>query len=379
MHSLSPREQIFVVFLFFSIKGLEARIIYYLVCFVSMDLSCHADLGNFSTQDGLPLVVWEPPVRGIYASPYWYFHLPAEIAQALIEKIAKDSMLVRAVMDVWGEGYTWERVHSQVYQHDSINRQKYSSETESFRFFVESWGKRLTMEEKKAIVDSFSECTGFQGPVDLKSPKNTWWAIEVGASQDDNLPRLPPWFFFGRQVAVNTSRQLKMRRLDLKSRRYLGPTSMPPELGHLMCSMGAIRKSSLVFDPFVGTGSILVSAAECGAYTLGTDIDMRIIKIGKKDKQTGDSLNAWTNFKDYNLPMPIGLLRADLHRMPLRSGLCEWLDIVLADPPYGVRAGGRKSKSIPGFNVEDRGQHIASTAPYQLAECLRDLMELSAR
>lgn len=41
-----------------------------------------------------------------------------------------------------------------------------------------------------------------------------------------------------------------------------------------------VRRSSLVLDPFVGTGSILIAAAARGALTLGTDIDMRVIKLG---------------------------------------------------------------------------------------------------
>ena len=34
-------------------------------------------------------------------------------------------------------------------------------------------------------------------------------------------------------------------------------------------------------DPFVGTGSCLVPAAHLGAYTIGTDIDVRVIKLGE--------------------------------------------------------------------------------------------------
>lgn len=41
-----------------------------------------------------------------------------------------------------------------------------------------------------------------------------------------------------------------------------------------------VGRGSLVFDPFVGTGSILVAAAHRGARTLGTDIDMRVLKLG---------------------------------------------------------------------------------------------------
>ena len=36
-----------------------------------------------------------------------------------------------------------------------------------------------------------------------------------------------------------------------------------------------------MMDPFVGTGSCLVPAAHLGAYTIGTDIDVRVIKLGE--------------------------------------------------------------------------------------------------
>ena len=45
------------------------------------------------------------------------------------------------------------------------------------------------------------------------------------------------------------------------------------------------------------------------------------------------------------------------------------LDAVVCDPPYGVRAGGRKSHSKPGLQVRDRAAHITSTAPYSLGAC----------
>lgn len=38
-----------------------------------------------------------------------------------------------------------------------------------------------------------------------------------------------------------------------------------------------------MYDPFVGTGSILVAAAHLGAHTIGADIDMRVIRDGKTD------------------------------------------------------------------------------------------------
>lgn len=68
--------------------------------------------------------------------------------------------------------------------------------------------------------------------------------------------------------------------------------------------------------------------------------------------------------------------------------LCKVFDAIICDPPYGVRAGGRKSggrKLLKGavapYTVPDEKKldHIPSTAPYSLAECLHDLIDLAAK
>lgn len=62
--------------------------------------------------------------------------------------------------------------------------------------------------------------------------------------------------------------------------------------------------------------------------------------------------------------------------------------MIICDPPYGVRAGGRKSGgrkllrgTVDPYTVPDdkRTDHIPSTAPYCLAECVHDLLDLAAR
>ncbi|KAF9612405.1 hypothetical protein IFM89_039401 [Coptis chinensis] len=63
----------------------------------------------------------------------------------------------------------------------------------------------------------------------------------------------------------------------------------------------------------------------------------------------------------YGLPMPVSLLRADNNLPPWRPGLKEGI----VDP----------------YTVPDdkRLDHVPSTAPYSLAECIHDLFELAAR
>ena len=56
-------------------------------------------------------------------------------------------------------------------------------------------------------------------------------------------------------------------------------------------------------------------------------------------------LDNWTNFRQYGLPPPAGLLRMDAHTPAYRLLPQGFLDAVVCDPPYGVRAGGRRSLS----------------------------------
>lgn len=86
-------------------------------------------------------------------------------------------------------------------------------------------------------------------------------------------------------------------KISLKSRKFIGNTSMDPQLSLLMANQALIKKGDIVYDPFVGSGnfsllikyflfnsikiinifyflgSLLVGAAEFGAYVWGSDID----------------------------------------------------------------------------------------------------------
>ncbi|KAH7624316.1 hypothetical protein Ndes2526B_g00501 [Nannochloris sp. 'desiccata'] len=333
--------------------------------------------------DGLPVIVWEKPAGGLVASPFWYIHLSTEAAELILLVILRRSMLVRCALELWGEGSSWEELQSVVADYNPVDKAKYAAADQSFKFVVESWGQMATQEEKLDIIESFEMCTKLSGPIDLKSPMHHFWAIKCDIP-DKNLSCLPPLpqrYYFGRQILAEETCSVRLNKLpiyDLKKRRYIGPTSMDPELSYIMCAMGGVQKHSLFLDPFVGTGSVLIAAADIGAHTLGTDIDIRVIKHGKKDKK-GQPVNIWTNFQDYELPAPLGLLRLDLNRSPFREHLEEILDVIVADPPYGVRAGARKSRSVPDAVIPDRATHIAATSPYTLAECLRDLVESAAR
>lgn len=79
-----------------------------------------------------------------------------------------------------------------------------------------------------------------------------------------------------------------------------------------------VKQGHFVMDPFVGTGSILIAAGHYGAYTMGLDIDYKLLRYGKLDKKL-QKHNIWSNFTDYGLQSPLGIIACDMNRLPFRK------------------------------------------------------------
>ena len=53
---------------------------------------------------------------------------------------------------------------------------------------------------------------------------------------------------------------------------------MDAELSLIMSNMALVDYGMLLFDPFVGTGSFLLTGAQFGGFVLGCDIDGRQLR-----------------------------------------------------------------------------------------------------
>ncbi|XP_078172466.1 tRNA modification 11 protein [Carex rostrata] len=326
-----------------------------------------------------PLVEWMLPEKHHMDSPFHFVSLPSE---DIARKIASRSLLVKGIYELWGQGTDYEELEQAIKEYPEDRKLPYLTEDNTFKIIVDSFGKVISSQEQNERIHGLSYIP-FKGRVNLKQPDHKFWLMETDDYGSNNglPPVLQKTIFFGREVGA-ANRSL-LPTYQLKSRKYIGPTAMDAEIAFLMANQGLAGPGKLVYDPFVGTGSILVAAAHFGAMTMGADIDIRVVQDGR-----GPNCNVWTNFEQYNLPEPIGLLRADNNLPPWRPGLKEMFDAIICDPPYGVRAGGRKSggrKLLKGtvgpYTVPDekRVDHIPSTAPYSLAECVHDLLDLSAK
>ncbi|ERN19925.1 hypothetical protein AMTRI_Chr11g100690 [Amborella trichopoda] len=325
------------------------------------------------------LVEWRLPENHHPDSPFHFVSLPSE---DIARKIAQRSLLVKGIYELWGEGSCYEELERAIKEFPDERKLQYLAAGSTFRITVDSFGKVLSSQDQNERMARLVYIP-FKGRVNLRKPDHKFWLMETDDYGSNN--GLPPVvqkrIFFGREVGAADRKLLPT--YELKSRTYLGPTAMDAEMAFLMANQALARPGKLVYDPFVGTGSILIAAAHFGAMTMGADIDIRVVRDGR-----GPDCNVWSNFKQYDLPAPLSILRADNNLPPWRSGLKEVFDAIICDPPYGVRAGGRKSggrKLLKGavapYTVPEdkRRDHIPSTAPYSLAECIHDLLDLAAR
>jgi tRNA (guanine10-N2)-methyltransferase len=241
----------------------------------------------------------------------------------------------------------------------------------------------------------------FEGKVELSKPDVELWVVLDYTNMADvetvDDPQLP--CYFGRLIARGGMRE-ELKKYDLKKRLYLGPTSLDPALALIMSNMAGVQRGNVVFDPFVGTASILVAMSHFGAICFGADIDTRVLRgemyAGAADKKVDDKKrDIFENFKEYGLEIP-ELVRMDNHLFDRHAVVCTdvidsngsvvergMFDAIVTDPPYGIRAGAKKSgkRKQVDYTVppERRIDHIPSTQHYPVEEVMLDLLHTAAK
>jgi len=317
-----------------------------------------------------------------------------------IKAVLSRCVLIRSVIELWGAGISVASCAASVrrYAQRQVNAAHLSthhqeSTDRSWKMTVHTLGSKYNREEQNAMRSQFA-FLNFGGTVKMEAPDDEYILIRemsLNAKGGPVYPRLsnvrelipendarPPLAaYFGRILGGERNWRSDLERYSLKKRVYLGPTSMDAELSLVMTNLARVTGQCLAFDPFVGTGSILLSCGLRGARCVGTDIDLRVLRgDGKKE-------DVFSNFRQYKLPRP-ELVRSDnsLYHRHYRSH-APLYGAIVTDPPYGIRAGARKSGSrreeVRAVREEHRGDHIAQTRPYAVSDVMADLLDVSAR
>ena len=106
---------------------------------------------------------------------------------------------------------------------------------------------------------------------------------------------------------------------------------------------------------------------------------------GKGASSDSSAHSLWENFKMYGLPTP-EIIRMDNHLFAghYSSVYRNFFDAIVTDPPYGIRAGAKKSgrsanrRPIGSIPEELRESHVPATQHYAVEEVMLDLLNLAA-
>lgn len=330
--------------------------------------------------------------------------------------LLKKCTVVRSICHLWAAGVAPEHTITAL-RHPSSQQlyAPYAPDQYSWKADVIVVGFKISYEEKNQRIES-CRVMGFEGPVSLSRPDFEWawmeerWGITGGYTQaqekvhDDqvNAHRLT---FVGRKIPLDKTALARewIERLDLKKRSYIGNTSMEAEMSLNLAQMAQAAPGKLVYDPFVGTGSLLIACAALGAYVMGSDIDGRMIRGKKAREDPSAQTGIITAAIQYGLRDKfLDCLTFDITQHPWRLAMRDasqgapdtgLLDAIVGDPPYGVRAGAkrlgqrdtRKNTDTPIWLEDRQGyaheqeDYIPPTRPYALNDLLSDLLTFASR
>lgn len=131
----------------------------------------------------------------------------------------------------------------------------------SFKITVETFNRHFTQKEKVDKIETI-DYLPCRGVVNLRNPDVCWYYIEYYGLDPIDIPEEPIHTIFGKWLS--DGRRSVLKEISLKTRKFIGNTSMDPQLSILMANQALVLPGDLVLDPFVGTGSLLVAAAKFG-------------------------------------------------------------------------------------------------------------------
>ncbi|KAK5619121.1 tRNA methyltransferase 11 [Crenichthys baileyi] len=313
-------------------------------------------------------------------SPFWCLdHLSEEDVCTVMAR----SVCAKSAFELWGHGQTHSELRTSLLNYPQEKMSPYMQKGSSYRINVDTFNKTLSFEERIKKIDAM-DYLPFEGTVSLKDPQHIFCLLEDYGMDPNIVPEQPNYIYFCRWIA-DGQREL-IRSYSVKNRHFIGNTSMDAGLSFIMANHAKVKENDLVFDPFVGTGSLLVSCSHFGAYVCGTDIDYNTIhgkgrSSRKNQKWRGPDENIRANLRQYKTEnMYVDVMVSDASKPVWRNAAL--FDAIITDPPYGIRESTRrtgshkdKTKSPDGLYAES---HVPVSQAYHLSDIFTDLLNFSA-
>ncbi len=268
----------------------------------------------------------------------------------LCKKLIERCTLLKNIIKVYGEGSSMDEAIDDI---EKNNMKEFKDEVESlksFRFDIDFRGKCETRDIELEMINKFDKF-GFKAKVDIKNAERIFVIFRNSVENQKTKEIISTKYYFGIEMAGKDEKKLHFyTKYVLTKRKYIGPTATDHLLSFLMANFAQIKEGQMVIDPFVGTGSLLIPPSHYKALCFGCDLDVRVLRgysVGYTRKSEEDKTpqkkqgNIFSNFDDYNFPRP-QIIRQDINKPAFRKKNL-FFDAIICDPPYGWRAGVRKT------------------------------------
>ncbi|KAH0788219.1 tRNA (guanine(10)-N2)-methyltransferase [Histomonas meleagridis] len=235
-------------------------------------------------------------------------------------KIAQRSTVVEHVSRLMAEAETLDELLEMAsnVNHD-INKG-------TFSFRVITHGRKITNEMRRDYITKAAKSLKITSKANLKNPDTTILLIlDFEECGELNPIRLYLSLF------ISDGNSKFPDKFTLKTRKFINKTSMESAVALYSASQGLCGPGTFAFDPFCGSGSLLVACASLGSYVLGADFDM-------PSMSQSSTSSVYANFQQYGLTERfLGIAKCDF-----LSGVYGFegrpvLDAIVTDPPYGIR------------------------------------------
>ena len=188
------------------------------------------------------------------------------VTDDVISKCLKRCILIKSVIELWGSSdkditscASEVRTLCNESHHKHYLITKYcKNENRSWKISIQTFGSKYTREDQQLMRSHFSFLP-FSGPVKMSNPCDEFLLIrevevdELGSAMFprydhngelivENDKRAPLAIYFGRAIlgGIKSLNYGRVEQYSLKTRRYLGPTSMDTELSMVMTNLGQV-------------------------------------------------------------------------------------------------------------------------------------------
>lgn len=345
-----------------------------------------SELESLAQLFGVPrgqLFVGEKP-SPLSTAPYAIIRLPND---EIAVKICHKAVLTKFIFELWGSGSNDSDVVADIKARISDSDWSAYFKDKTFSYKVLGYGMQHTDKSRRERMAAFGSLFRGWERVDLKSPALTLYIVdehehnfEQTGTRNELIQSAKKRTFYGRLAAVSDGES--RAKYVLTERPVLGPTSLDNDLAFLMANVAEIDVGKFVFDPFCGTGGLLIAATATGGVPqVGTDIDIRVLKgefVAYIRNQVRENMgtNIFENFTYYHLPIPEVVACDNSH--PCWRSQQGLFDVILTDPPYGVRAGAKKIGAKYDHEIGNRESYFPQMLGYQPNEVNEDLLELAS-